>query len=148
MGPCTGLESLVISLSPRFSEDTHAGVLKTMLSSWKPQHKEFSITLHPRREDAFTRRAFVDALRVLGAVAETWIQTFEELHPADKHGHKHDVKYRLRVLIYDLEGAKELWMGHLRNCFPTWCQSRRLGCIFRTREYPLDNADISLRLTL
>lgn len=48
----------------------------------------------------------------------------------------------MRVQIYDWEAEEEWWKDHLKSCFPTWEQLKRLSWRFETREYALDSGGV------
>ena len=78
LGSCTGLETLELWFMPHSSVDTHGVLVKDLLESWKPRRLEPLLVLRPRYEMEFTRRAFADVLRSVGAIAEAWLQNVEE----------------------------------------------------------------------
>ncbi len=136
LSSCTGLETLVLWLTPRFSIDTHSGFVTELLASWKPQHEsEPDLVLRADYEDSFTRRGFADVLRGLGTVIEAWLQTVEGPPPAGESRDCRQAKHRVRVEIVDWDAEKEWWWDHLKSCFPTWLKLGRLSWYFYTREY-------------
>ncbi|KAM5538356.1 hypothetical protein V8D89_007958 [Ganoderma adspersum] len=142
LGSCTALEKLELSFMSGFSVDTHGELVKDVLASWKPRRLEPLLALKCSSERRFTRRAFADVLRGLGAITEAWLQTVEEPHLAGDSESVNDTcrKYKLDVQLHDWETEKEWWAGHVRSCFLTWLQLGRLSWSFKTREYTLDSA--------
>ncbi len=136
LSSCTGLDTLVLTLTPQFSIDTHSGFVTELLASWKPRHSEPDLIFCAYREQNFTRRGFADAVRALGTITEAWLQTVDEPPPgAGESGNCSQMKYRLRVEIVDCEAQKEWWSDHLESCFPTWLKLGQLGWAFYTREW-------------
>ncbi|KAM5537719.1 hypothetical protein V8D89_008606 [Ganoderma adspersum] len=71
LSSCTGLHTLVLSLLPQFSIEAHAGFVKELLASWKPQSLRPLLVIWSKCQWSFTRRGFADALRGLGSIIET-----------------------------------------------------------------------------
>ena len=134
MSPCTGLKTLIVFVTPQFSTETHATLVKALLTSWKPQQPVPLLTLRACTEWDFTRRGFAGVLRGLGTVAETWLQAGNELPAADGSEEADNVQYLLRVVIHDWEDMRRWWFNRLTGCFPTWTRLARLRIDFRTRE--------------
>ncbi len=148
LSSCTGLKTLVLSLTPRFSMDTHSGLVIELLASWKPQHSGSDLRFRADRQELFTRRGFADVLRGLGTITEAWLQTVEEPPPEGESGNNHHVEYKLRVHIHDREAEKNWWSHHLKSCFPTWLKLRRLRLSIHAREYTSNGGGINLGVDL
>ncbi|KAM5545221.1 hypothetical protein V8D89_001332 [Ganoderma adspersum] len=126
----TGLQTLFLSFTPRFSMDAHAGQVRALLDSWNPHR---GLPLHPRclvlrtyRDWQFTRRGFAAVLRGLGTIAEAWLQTRTVAVESTPLRGRGAAQYQLIVNIYDSEAARQWWSGHVDACFPTWLRLGRL----------------------
>ena len=139
LSSCVALENLVLSLTPHFSMDTHAGFVKHLISSWKPQGMDPDLILHPHRERMFTRQVFSDIMRGLGTIIETLVQTVEEPHPSGESGNNLRAPYGVHFVIHDWDSEETWWEDHLESCFPTWEQLGKLSWDFETRESTLNN---------
>ena len=148
MSACTGLHTLFLSFTPRFSMDAHAAHVRALLDSWNP-HLSYPccLVLRTYREWQFTRRGFAAVLRGFGTIAETWLQTRTrtvtattvpvESNPlCDDLGAAH-YQCELVVNICDSEAARQWWSGHIDACFPTWLRRGQLKWNFEAREYSM-----------
>ncbi len=137
LSPCTGLQTLIITLSRQFlTVDKHAMIIKGLLSSWKPQDSQPTLVLCASSNNLFTRRQYADAVRGLGTITEGWLQTVEEpsTATADAENHPNGVQYQLRIEICDWDAERKWWSDHLDSCFPTWARLGRLSMDFSARE--------------
>ena len=125
---------------PHSSVDTHGVLVTDLLEPWTPRRLDTLLVLRPRYEMEFTRRAFADVLRSVGAIAEAWLQNVEEPHPTSESGTETCMKYKLHIQVelLDWKAEEEWWEGHLKSCFPTWEGLKRLSWSFKTRECTLN----------
>ncbi|KAI1783773.1 hypothetical protein LXA43DRAFT_871304, partial [Ganoderma leucocontextum] len=122
LSPCIGLEELCVAITPQFSMVTHAGFIKELLASWKPQYVEPRLAFRAYLPKDFTRQGFADVLHGLGTITETWLQTVEDPSPASGSEDRHRVQYCLYVETFGWEAEREWWSDYVDSCFPIWLQ--------------------------
>ncbi|PIL32985.1 hypothetical protein GSI_05103 [Ganoderma sinense ZZ0214-1] len=137
-GSCTGLKALELFFTSQFSMDTHGGCIAELLASWKPLRLDPVLKLSPASENGTTRRGFAEVLRGIGTIIEAWLQTLEDPTAAGEIQDHQQVKYELKVEIYEWESMGRWWMDHLESCFPTWVKLGRIDLILLTPQGTYD----------
>ncbi|KAM5540737.1 hypothetical protein V8D89_005768 [Ganoderma adspersum] len=142
LSPCTGLETLYLSLvSTSFSTNKHYTLVTELLASWNPQHAEPVLIICPFFTWHFTRRGFGDALLDVARIIEPEFG-FQLPRMTDDLP---TVRYRLSVTIYDSKAYLEWWWHRLNRCFPTWARLEKLSINFYAREsHPRTTIPLSL----
>lgn len=129
LGSCTGLETLVFTLTPHFSAYKHAGLLKSILISWKSQSLTPSLILRLYPLSIPPRRRIVDILHGLNPITEMLLQKNQEVSASKDSENRDCVKAQLHIQIHDDGAEKEWWWNQLEKCFPAWAQLGRLHLI-------------------
>ena len=86
----------------------HAGVVKELLTSWKPHLPRPFLVFRAYRDWLFTRRGFAEVPRGLGPIAEGWRQTLDsESFIIGDYGDHHHAQYECVVNIYDSDDKRQ-----------------------------------------
>ena len=132
---CSMLHKLCLYLDPKIAIDEQSlDMLRSMLSLWDADVPLQRVYLSPNYECEFTRQAYADLLRKIGQVLEWWLEGSVVLSGAEGGASKQHTKRKICVRLYDWEVWNAWWQRHIKECFPTFAKSCRLGINYVPRE--------------
>ena len=136
LGVCSMLDTLYISLRPKFATGTESfDLLKATIDSWRARVPLQKLHIRAYPEASFSRQGFASLLNSIGTTVEEWAHNSAVPSSVYAESTERHAEREVCLDLYDWEVWKDWWWTNIKEFFPTLPMSAGLSITYEPRKY-------------